>query len=633
MPAAPGGKTTARARAATALTCSRRLKKWTPKALGAHFRNYPDPYDLKRRTLSVHEFNWGNCVGNFALEQTNGLAAERDVSELTIEGLRARELIGFCWVSKWKTECVSFPIHNKDGTVFRAHCRSPQRNRDGKWDWAYEPEKDPQKRPVPALVYGNPDTATKRMIFESQWDGISAIDKLNLFEEIDSGETCIIMTRGANFGDRLGAYQWRPGLAVYAFPQNDEAGDGWLANVLKVTRGAFVVRTPTAQKDLGDWVKAGGATTYEIEAAIDNAEFQQPANHLSGRTLLDFLDIAIDPKTNLAGNRWLTVDGSAFVIAPSGHGKSSLAIQLAICWAIGRIVFGIKPARSLRILIVQSEDDDAETKKFVQMIRKLKLNETEFESLRNNTRFEFQRSLTGDKFIKALDDWLAEWPADIVIINPLSGFLLCDLKDDEKVSLFLREKLSDVMAKHKCAPIVFHHTPKTNFTKLENMQWYDWMYAMSGCAGLTNWGRAVLVIAPSKLPGTYRFIAAKRFDEIQWTEREYWYSHSTEKISIDGEESTLVQWVPATSDQIKVSEPVTKPAKPKRVTAEIVLEKMSPIEWVTRPQFIEWAIETFSIGRDRADKMLTDLFDRDLVEILLTPRPKTNPKKEYRRKS
>jgi AAA domain len=258
------------------------------------------------------------------------------------------------------------------------------------------------------------------------------------------------------------------------------------------------------------------------EAPPVNTNFTQtpqaedPLPALSGRSVLDYLDIFIDPKTNLAGNRWLTSDGSAFIIAPSGHGKSSLALQLAIYWALGRIVFGIKPARPLKILIVQSEDDDAVTKKFVQMIRKMNLSEAEKAILKENIRFEYHRSLSGDRFLKSVDGWLTEWPADITIINPLSGFLLCDLKDDDKVNVFLRDKLTSVMEKHKCAPIVLHHTPKINFTRLENMQWYDWMYAMSGCAGLTNWGRAVLVIAPSKLPGTYRFIAAKRFDEIQW---------------------------------------------------------------------------------------------------------------------
>jgi hypothetical protein len=103
-------------------------------------------------------------------------------------------------------------------------------------------------------------------------------------------------------------------------------------------------------------------------------------------------------------------------------------------------------------------------------------------------------------------------------------------KAEEKVARFLHAKLNPILTKFGCAAIIVHHTPKTNFTRLENMQWYDWMYAMSGCASLTNWARAVLVLAPSKVPGTYRLIAAKRFEEIGWTEREYWLSHSKDTI-------------------------------------------------------------------------------------------------------
>jgi hypothetical protein len=143
------------------------------------------------------QFNWKDCVSNFTLGQARELAAERSVTDLTIEGLRNRELIGSCYVEKWNARCICFPICAQKGDVFRAHCRSPRRNGASKWDWAYQPAKDPKDfRQIPALVFGNPDTATKRLLFESQWDGISAIDKLALFGEIDSGETCLIMDSG-----------------------------------------------------------------------------------------------------------------------------------------------------------------------------------------------------------------------------------------------------------------------------------------------------------------------------------------------------------------------------------------------------------------------------------------------------
>jgi hypothetical protein len=353
---------------------------------------------------------------------------------------------------------------------------------------------------------------------------------------------------------------------------------------------------------------------------------------LSGRNIYDLMDLEIDPETNLLGNRWLTRDGSAFVIAPSGHGKSSWVMQSVCCWSIGRIAFGIHPARPLRILVLQSEDDDAESKKFAQIIRKMKLTPEEVAVLRSNTRFEYLRSLTGAKFILAVDQFLTEWPADVVVINPLSGFLLCDLKDDEKVNSFLRNDLGSVMSRHRCAPLVVHHTPKLNFTKLDNMQWYDWMYAMSGCAGLTNWGRAVLVIAPSKIPGTYRFIAAKRFDEIQWTAREYWFAHSRQVFSDNGKDHVILEWVPASEEQIAGAKPAPKNRKA-IITAEMLWEKMSPLQKYSRHAFEEWVSVTFGLGEKKAWSGLKLLVEKGLAQVSTQERKGTNPLKLYEKVS
>jgi hypothetical protein len=371
------------------------------------------------------------------------------------------------------------------------------------------------------------------------------------------------------------------------------------------------------------------------EKAQREAETQREKFTLSGRSMFDLLDLKIDPTTNLLGDRWLPRDGSAFVIAPSGHGKSSLAIQATILWSTGRVAFGIKPTRPLRILFLQSEDDDAESKKFVQFIRKLRLSQKEIALMQENTRFEFRRDLTDAKFTQAADDFLAAWPADITVINPLSGFLLCDLKNDEKVNQFLRGSLNTVMAKHQCAPLIFHHTPKTNFVKLDKLQWYDWMYAMSGCAGLTNWARAVLVIAPSKVPGTYRFIAAKRFEEIQWTEREYWYSHSKETFKADdGTEHLIIQWIPSSEDQINSAKPeVPVGQKKDTTTAQKLWKKMSPLQKYTRQDWQEWAKNEFRVGINRANGFLDTLMLENMVRMSVVKRKGTNDLKLYEKVS
>jgi hypothetical protein len=40
-------------------------------------------------------------------------------------------------------------------------------------------------------------------------------------------------------------------------------------------------------------------------------------------------------------------------------------------------------------------------------------------------------------------------------------------------------------------------------------------------------------------PGTYRFIAAKRFEKIGWKDREYWFAHSVFKIRLEAPNFTL----------------------------------------------------------------------------------------------
>jgi hypothetical protein len=164
------------------------------------------------------------------------------------------------------------------------------------------------------------------------------------------------------------------------------------------------------------------------------------------------------------------------------------------------------------------------------------------------------------------------------------------------------------------------------------MQWYDWMYAMSGCATLTNWARAVLVLAPSKVPGTYRLIAAKRFDEIQWTEREYWFSHSHETIKIAGKEIDVIKWVPSSAVQISSAKPTPK-AKKKNPDLEEVWKEMSLLEEYSRPGFEQWCRKRFDIGEKRAWSLLQALCDNGLAQVSEEKRHGTNPLKRYRKAS
>jgi hypothetical protein len=254
---------------------------------GVHF---PATADMIGNCLGVNvrvgqadnsTFNWGRCVRDLSSEQIGWVAAERGVKEPTIQWLADRNWFGSYYVLKWCAHCIAFPIQGDNGEVVRAHCRSPQRNQKGKWGWTYEPF-DPQKRPVSALLFGTLEKVHTVYIFESQWDAIALIDKLEFCDQIDSGEVCIICTRGSKIAKRLFELPWKQGPVIYAFPQNDQpdgkgivASQEWLKYVLAATGGCYVVRIPQEHKDLNDWTRAGAIPT-DLEGAIDHAQFEKP---------------------------------------------------------------------------------------------------------------------------------------------------------------------------------------------------------------------------------------------------------------------------------------------------------------------------------------------------------------------
>jgi hypothetical protein len=334
---------------------------------------------------------------------------------------------------------------------------------------------------------------------------------------------------------------------------------------------------------------------------------------LAERSVADYLDIGIDPESNLLGNRWLTREGSLFIVAPSGHGKSSLCIQAMICWSIGRVAFGIKPARPLRILLVESEDDDADIKAFVQVLRTMNLSQEEMELLHKNTRIEFRRDLTGNRFFEAIDQFLTQFRSDLLIINPLTGFCTLQLTDEAAIADFLRGRLNPLMVKHCCAPVIVAHMPKGQVASISEKEWYEWMYVLQGCTTLTNWARAILVFVPCpKLRGTYRFITAKRPAQSGWVEPEYFFAHSRKEVEINHETLEIIQWLPASEAQIKQASPEPETIKIK-VTEEKIHQRMSPIEDYTRESFRTWCKEVFNIGRDMADNYRGSMVHKGLI--------------------
>jgi DnaB-like helicase N terminal domain/AAA domain len=365
-----------------------------------------------------------------------------------------------------------------------------------------------------------------------------------------------------------------------------------------------------------------GLILAEAESKLTEISWITTRKSLRGASILDFSQREINHADTLLGKRYLCRGGSLFIVAPSGRGKSTLSIQAATLWACGLPAFGIKPARPLRSLIIQAEDDDGDIIEMSRIVDHLELSLEQRKLVSANTHIEFVNDAIGDAFLALCDDFLTRYKADLLWINPYTAYLGADIMDSGENTRFLRNGLNPILTKHKCAAVVIHHTPKTTFRDTTNWKPSDWMYSGAGPAVLTNWARAYIAIDPAKLDGVYEFIAAKRGARIGWGEpdlvfKTYW-SHSRD---------AKLLWIPATPDEIAAA----GQAKAKK-TADDLLRIIPVVDPICRETVRSLAKEKLNIGRDRADELLSELTESGKVLVVSIPRPGTNPERKYVRK-
>lgn len=340
------------------------------------------------------------------------------------------------------------------------------------------------------------------------------------------------------------------------------------------------------------------------------------ARKLRGMSVIAYSKKEVDFSKNLLGNRWLSRRTGCFIVAPSGHGKSTLVTQMMILWSCGRSAFGIHPPQPLRVLLVQAEDDENDTIEMSKMAKRLSLTPEQEGTADRNTHTEWLCDVNYVGFFEALNDALSEFPCDLLIINPYSAYQGSDLKDEERNNDFLRDALSKLMAHYNIGTLLVHHTPKTNFQKTEDYSWFDWMYTMAGTASITNWARGILVLNPTKVRGTYQFIAAKRFEKIGWDQPEQFWSHSIE--------NGVPLWVAANQDQLCSAKPK------KQIAASDLLDLLPLVDGITRERFIELAAGR-NVGENRARRLLNLLIEDQLVQVTETPRNGNRPVVTYNR--
>lgn len=213
-----------------------------------------------------------------------------------------------------------------------------------------------------------------------------------------------------------------------------------------------------------------------------------------------------DPNT-LLGRRWLCKAGACLLVGQTGLGKSSLVMQAASTWGLGKPFFGIAPVRPLKSLIIQAENDPGD---LAEMFRGV-ANGIGLDVAKIDPFMTFVTNSVDagpDRFIPMARDLIDQHKPDLVWIDPLFSYLGGNASDQAVVSPFLRNGLGAIAQETGVAWIVVHHTPKP---PRDPSTWAgaDFSYAGAGSAELANWARAILVLEQAD-KRTFRLRAPKR---------------------------------------------------------------------------------------------------------------------------
>ena len=168
-----------------------------------------------------------------------------------------------------------------------------------------------------------------------------------------------------------------------------------------------------------------------------------------GTPIAKRLDELVAPTPNdqaeLLRHRYLCRGGGLLLVGPTGIGKSSFSIQAMILWAIGRAAFGIKPARPLKSLLIQAENDEGDLAEMRDgVIAGLNLTDAEKQSAMANVIVAREDSRTGMMFFAGtVRPLLAEHRPDLLWIDPALSYLGAEANSQKDVGGLASCSLTD----------------------------------------------------------------------------------------------------------------------------------------------------------------------------------------------
>lgn len=215
-----------------------------------------------------------------------------------------------------------------------------------------------------------------------------------------------------------------------------------------------------------------------------------------------------DPNS-VVGNRWLNRGASLVIQGASGIGKSSLIMQMSICFCLGKDFFGLQPYKPLKIVTIQAENSDSDLAEPLQdMVAELNPSPVEMERLKDNLLFFTETGVTGEAFVNLFGRIVKRHSPDIVIVDPLLSFIGGDVNSQAVVSPFLRNGINPVLKETGAICCFIHHTGKPREGSKTDS---EANYSGLGSSDIVNWARAIMTLSECRdSPGLFDLRYTKR---------------------------------------------------------------------------------------------------------------------------
>ena len=335
------------------------------------------------------------------------------------------------------------------------------------------------------------------------------------------------------------------------------------------------------------------------------------------RTLDEYVRPAGTDPDELLKHRYLCKKGGLLLVGPTGHGKSSLAMQLMIKWALGQAVFGLEPVKPLKSLLIQAENDDGDLAEMkAGVFNGLNLSADDQTAACSRVFVSQENSKTGSLLCHdVLDPLLNTIKPDLLWIDPALAYLGGDMNNQKEVGAFLRNHLAPLLTKHNCAVIIIHHTNKISTDPEKQMT--DFTYLGAGSAEWSNWSRAILALKKTDVDNLYELIAAKRGARLRWK-------------TADGESLTMKRYIghckrPDTICWVEMAIADAEELKANNGKSVEDVMKHVPQSGLVEKKHLKSTCQQTRIGKHLVTDLIDELVEDHRLYVYLIPRKGMKP--------